>query len=209
MGLFSLFKPARTVLVVDAVSLNESMGQKGKMPPRNQLQMLRRLARFAQREKLEMVVVLSGAPLNKAPAGKKFEEINVAYSKNMEEHAKYLAKAASSHGAGAVLVSGNAEAEKLAGSGVKKLRVSTFRKAFDVGGDNEGGNDRGDNNRSRGNRPPRRRQPKQGNSSNNNNNNNNKDGSKNNNAPKQERPPKQQQKLSESDAINELIDLVD
>lgn len=204
MGLFNLFKPARTVLVVDAVSLNESMGQKGKMPPRNQLQMLRRLARFAQREKLEMLVVLSGAPLNKAPAGKKFEEINVTYSKNMEVHAKYLAKKVSSFGAGAVLVSGNTEAEKLAGSGVKKLRVSTFRKAFDVGGDNDNGNDRGDTNRSRGNRPPRRRQPKQGNNS----NNNNKDGNKNNNAPKQERPPKQQQS-SESDAINELIDLVD
>lgn len=200
MGLFNLFKPARTVLVVDAVSLNESMGQKGKMPPRNQLQMLRRLSRFAQREKLDMVVVLSGAPLNKAPGGKKFEEITVIYSKSLEVHAKFLAKTAASRGAGAVLVSGNADAEKLAGSGVRKLRVSTFRKAFDVGGpDGDNGNDRGDNNRSRGNRPQRRRQPKK---NDNNSNNNNKK-----NAPKQDRP--QKPKMSESDAINELIDLVD
>ena len=195
MGLFNLFKPARTVLVVDAISLNESMGMKGKVPPRNQLQMLRRLSRFSQREKLEMVVVLSGTPLNKAPAGKKFEEVTVIYSKSMEVHAKFLAKTVSSRGAGAVLVSGNAGAEKIAGSGVKKLRVSTFRKAFDVGGDSDSGNERdNNNNRNRNNRQQRRRQPKKNN--------------KNDNAPKQDRPPKQPA-ASESDAINELIDLVD
>ena len=114
MGLFNLFKPARTVLVVDAVSLNESAGMKGKVPPRNQLQMLRRLARFAQREKIEVVAVLCGAPLNKAPAGKKFEEIVVLYSKSPEDHAKFLAKTVQSKGAGAVLVSGSAAVEKVA-----------------------------------------------------------------------------------------------
>lgn len=200
MGLFNLFKPARTVLVVDVVSLNEVSGQKGKIPPRNQLQMLRRLARFAQREKLEVIAVLTGTPLNKAPAGKKFEEITVLYSKSPEEHAKFLARTAQSKGAGAVLVSGNAAAEKMAGNGVRKLRVSTFRKAFDTGGDDggNGGNERfeGGNNRSRGNRPPRRRQPKQ----------KNKDSDSKRNEPKGER---KQKPSSETDAINELIDLVD
>ena len=198
MGLFNLFKPARTVLVVDAISLNESMGMKGKVAPRNQLQMLRRLSRFSQREKLDVVVVLSGSPLNKAPAGKKFEEITVIYSKSMDEHAKFLAKSASSRGSGAVLVSGNAKAEKLAGSGVSKLRVSTFRKAFDVGGDSDSGNERDNssNNRNRNNRQQRRRQPKKTNNN------------TNDNAPKQDRPPKQPAS-SESDAINELIDLID
>ena len=199
MGLFNLFKTARTVLVVDVVSLNEASGQKGKVPPRNQLQMLRRLARFAQREKLEVIAVLSGSPLNKAPAGKKFEEVTVVYSKSTDDHAKFLAKTAQSKGAGAVLVTGNAAAEKNAGNGVKKMRVSTFRKAFDTGSD-EGGNDRsegGGSNRSRGNRPPRRRQkPK-----NKDNDNNSK-----RNEPKAERKPKES---SEADAINELIDLVD
>ncbi|MDZ8119855.1 hypothetical protein [Pontiella agarivorans] len=202
MGLFNLFKPARTVLVVDVVSLNEATGQKGKIPPRNQLQMLRRLARFAQREKLEVIAVLCGTPLNKAPAGKNFEGIAVAYSASMDEHAKCLVKTAQSKGAGAVMISGNAAAEKLVGSQVKKMRVSTFRKAFDTGGD-DGGNERsegGNNNRSRGNRPPRRRQKKNGGGENNNNGNNN-------NKPKAERKPKDN--MSESDAINELIDLVD
>ncbi|QBG47467.1 hypothetical protein EGM51_08700 [Verrucomicrobia bacterium S94] len=199
MGLFSLFKPARTVLVVDVVSLNEAIGQKGKIPPRNQLQMLRRLARFAQREKLGVIAVLSGTPLNKAPAGKKFEEITVLYSASMDDHAKYLAKTVRSEGAGAVLISGNVAAEKLVGSQVKKMRVSTFRKVFDTGGD-DGGNDRaegGNGNRSRGNRLQRRRQKK----------NNSGDNNTNNCKPKAERKPKENK--SEADAINELIDLVD
>ncbi|MEI6892497.1 MAG: hypothetical protein V5783_10030 [Pontiella sp.] len=204
MGLFNLFKSARTVLVIDAVSLNESAGMKGKIPPRNQLQMLRRLARFSQREKIEVIAVLSGTPLNKAPAGKKFEDITVIYSKSMEEHSKFLAKTTQSKGAGAVLVSGSAAVEDVAGNGVKKMRVSTFRKAFDIGGDGDGGNDRSDgNNRPRGNRPPRRRPQKQskGESSGGNN-----AGATAKKEPQQDRKPKGS---SEADAINELIDLVD
>jgi hypothetical protein len=195
MGLFNLFKPARTVLVVDAVSLNDSLGMKGKVPPRNQLQTLRRLSRFSQREKIEVVAVLTGSPLNKAPAGKKFEDVLVLYSKSPEEHAKFMAKTAAAKGAGAIMISGNAAAEKIAGGGVRSMRVSTFRKAFDTGGENEGQeHPAGQGNASRGNRPPRRRQQKQPN------------GNGVGKEPRQERPPKE---MSEADAINELIDLVD
>jgi hypothetical protein len=195
MGLFNLFKPARTVLVVDAVSLNESLGMKGKVPPRNQLQTLRRLSRFSQREKIEVVAVLTGNPLNKAPAGKKFEGVLVIYSKSPEDHAKFIAKTAAAKGSGAIMISGNAAAEKIAGAGVRSMRVSTFRKAFDTGGENEGQErSAGPGNAPRGNRPPRRRQQKQAN------------GNGSGKEQRQERPPKE---MSEADAINELIDLVD
>lgn len=186
MGLFNLFKPAHTALVIDTVSLNESLGMKGKIPPRNQLQLLRRLARFSQREKLDVVAVLCGTPLNKAPAGKKFEGITVVYSKSMDNHVKYLVRTANSKGAGAVLVSGNAATEKLRGGAAKNLRISTFRKAFDSTSDSES-SDRGSSG-GRSNRAPRKNRQK---------------------APsetKKERPPRE---MSEADAINELIDLVD
>ena len=196
MGLFSLFKPSKTVVIVDGVSLNEALGMKGKIPPRSQLQLLRRLSRFAQREKLSVVVVLTGSPLHKAPAKKKFEEIMVLYSKSPETHAKYTAKIARSKGSGAILVSMNSSIEKVAGSGMKTMRMSTFRKAFDVGGNDNDGSDRserGGGDRGNRNRPPRRRQQKQS-------------GGNNEPKPKQERPPKES---SDADAINELIDLVD
>jgi len=186
MGLFNLFKPAQTALVIDTVSLNESLGMKGKIPPRNQLQLLRRLARFSQREKLDVVAVLSGAPLNKAPAGKKFEGITVVYSKSIDNHAKCLVRTANAKGAGAVLVTGNTAAEKLRGGAAKNLRISTFRKAFDSTSDSEG-SDRSSSG-GRGNRPPRKNRQKAP------------------SEPKKERPPRE---VSEADAINELIDLVD
>jgi hypothetical protein len=197
MGLFNLFASSKTVLVIDGVSLNETLGQKGKVAPRNQLQLLRRLSRFSQREKLELVVVLTGSPLHKAPAGKKFEEITVRYSKSPEAHAKYMVSATRSKGAGAMLISGNTTIEKSAlNSGMKVMRLSTFRKAFDVGGNDgdtneRGGNERnkrGGNERNNRNRPPRRRQ------------------SKSSDEKAVDRPAKEP---SEADAINELIDLVD
>jgi len=197
MALFGLFKSSKTIVVIDGVSLNDALGMKGNVPPRNQLQLLRRLARFSEREKVEMVVALTGSPLHKAPAGKKFENITVRYSKSPEGHAKYLVKLASSKGSGAILVSGSAAVEKVALGRVSTMRVSTFRKAFDMGGTDSDGKERGGNERKRRggserdnnrNRPPRRRQQKPS-------------------AEKtEERPPKE---MSDADAINELIDLVD
>ncbi len=195
MGLFNLFKPARTVLVVDTVSLNESLGMKGNVAPRNQLQLLRRLSRFAEREKTPIVAVLCGEELNKAPHGKKFEDhVTVVYSKSPEDHAKFLARTVSSQGSGAVLVTGSAAVEKMVPGSTRKLRTATFRKAFDVGPDGEG-DERGGG-QGRGNRPPRRRQQQQ----------------------QQQKPPRNddeggrerpEREMSDADAINELIDLVD
>jgi len=196
MGLFNLFKPSKTVVVVDGVSLNDAAGMKGNVAPRNQLQLLRRLSRFAEREKLEVVVVLSGSPLHKAPAGKKFEEVVVVYSKSAEAHTKHVVKVAGSKGGGAILVSGNAAIEKMAlAAGTKTMRLSTFRKAFDTGGNGAEGDrsERGGNERGGRNRPPRRRQQKQSSEQ----------------RSKPERPPKRKPESSEADAINELIDLVD
>lgn len=190
MGLFSLFKSSKTVVVIDGVSLCETLGMKGKVPPRTQLQLLRRLSSFAQREKLSVVVVLTGSPLHKAPANKKFEEITVVYSKSLKAHAGYVVKTARSKGSGAILVSGNSAIDKTAGGGQQTMRMSTFRKAFDVGGNDSDGSERGGSNRgnSNRNRPPRRRQQKKAADT------------------KPEPPPKEQ---SDADAINELIDLVD
>lgn len=208
MGLFNLFKSNKAVLVVDGESLNDALGLKGKVPPRNQLQILRRLARFATSEKIEMVVVLCGSPLIKAPAGKKFEEISIIYSKSPETHAKFIAKTAISKGSGSILITGNTESEKIVGSTVQTMRVSTFRKAFDFGaaegvGDDQdrGNNGGGERDRERGggnsrNRPPRRRSSQ-----------------KSSDEKKPERQQQQRERpskeMSEADAINELIDLVD
>jgi hypothetical protein len=188
------------VLVVDCVALIEASGNRGKVSPRNQLQILRRLATFTKREKLEVVAVMGGSPLNKAPTGKKFEGMLVRYSPSSEGHAKFLVKTARAKGSRAILVSASAETEKLAGKSVAKMRISTFRKSFETTadmGDHERGASGG-----RGNRPPRRRGPRP-------------DNEPQNRSERSERPDRQnrserpERELSEADAINELIDLVD
>ena len=188
MGLFSnLFKPASTVLVVDVTALNDSLGMKGNVSPRNQLQTLRSLSRFSRREKLEVVAVASGAPLNKAPHGKKFEGVQVLYSETPEKLSGLLGQTVRQKGAGGVLVLGDAKMEKDVGSSVSILRMSTFRKAFDMGGGEQEPQERTAAPRKA--RPPRRNRQKAPQSE-----------------PRQERPAKEE---SHTDAINELIDLVD
>lgn len=201
MGLFNLFKASKTTVVVDGVSLSEALGMKGKVPPRNQLQLLRRLSRFSEREKVGIVVVLSGSPLHKAPAGKKFEDITVLYSKSIEAHPRFVVKVAASQGAGVVVVSGNAAVEKaVLGRSLRTMRVSTFRKAFDIGGNESEGNsrpERGGNDRNNRNRPPRRRQQKQS------------SGEKKPERSSERSAERPAKESSDADAINELIDLVD
>lgn len=188
MGLFNLFKASRRVVVIDGDCLGDSSGSKGKMPPRNQLQMLRRIARFAQREKLDVVVVLSGSPLHKAPDGKKFEEIKVLYSDSPDAHERLVAATARSHGSGSVVVTDNAAIIRQIGKSAGTMRMSTFRKAFDTGGGEMDAPERGGSSRA-GRGKPRRRSQKQ---------------------PEEKKQefaaPKE---MSEADAINELIDLVD
>lgn len=198
MGLFSLFGGSeKNVVLIDTVSINKANGAKGNVSPRTQLQLLRRLARFAQREKLDVVAILSGRPLNKAPAGKKFEGIEVLYSGSDGAHNKFLIK---THKArrGLMIMDNREVEEDVMQRGLRVLRVSTFRKAFDIGGDQNDDQDRGGNSAGRERRPRRRSQ--QNNSTNHNNNNSNDQ--------KSSRPP-QKKERSQEDTINELIDLVD
>lgn len=204
MGLFNLFKGNKTTVVVDGVSLNEASGMKGNVPPRDQLQLLRRLARYAEREKVAAVVVLCGNPLHKAPADKDFEGMTVLYSRSSESHTKEVVKIAASKGRGAIVISNDATVEAAATRrGLKMMRVSTFRKAFDSGpsdNDNNNRSDRNNGERSGRGRPPRRRQQKQPSSS------SQQQQQKQQQPPERERPTKEP---SDVDTINELIDLID
>ncbi|MCF7847279.1 MAG: hypothetical protein K9M45_00400 [Kiritimatiellales bacterium] len=192
MSFLSLFKAVQKSVVVDGVSFAEVTGTRGRMAPRNQLQMLRRLSRFANREKVGMTVVLCGSPLNKAPGGKKFEGVLIIYSKSEKAHAGCLIKTIKKAGRGAVLVVENKTLEAQAHkSGLDTMRVNTFRKAFEAGsfdGERERGNDRDRSRSQQRRRSPNRPQPV-----------------------KDVAPVDQGQKedRSEQDAINDLIDLID
>ena len=121
MGLLSLFRSSKSVVVVDVTSLFNALGMKGDVSPRTQLQVLRRLTRFAEREEVELIAVLSGEPLHKAPNRKKFDSILVLYSKSSAKHAGFVAKTALKRGA--LLLTDDVKVEKLAGASVEKMRL--------------------------------------------------------------------------------------
>ena len=198
MGLLDLLKTRKTVLVIDGVSLNEGLGMKEKTSPRNQLQILRSLAKLAEREKLNIVIVLAGEALHKAPAGKKFEGITVLYTEMSKTFANKVVRTAGTKGAGVILVSSNADVEKLAlAKGLSTMRVSTFRKVFDL-----------NNNMNK-----QRQEQSNGSSRSNNNYSQRRKGgyeTKNNNKrPVRSASTPSKDPSSDKDAINELIDLID
>ena len=157
-----LFGTAKSVLVVDTAAVLKTKGVRGRAAPRQQLQLLRSLSRIVQREKLKVTAVLVGAPLDKAPHNKVFDNVRVRYAKSEEVVAKELIKALRQAGSAGVLVTEDVALEALViRSGGATLRVSTFRKLLDDGNEqneNSGGgnynnrpqrNDRRDRDRNR------------------------------------------------------------
>ena len=191
MGLLKIFRNKKSI-VIDVISLYEALGVKGDVSPRTQLQILRRLTRFTDRESINMIAILGGKPLHKAPNKKKFDNILVLYSASKEKHHKFVAKIAIKKNA--LLLTDNVEVEKLVGQSVEKMRLSTFRKVFDVNIEGDFGdyNDTIRTKRRRKNRNPRL------------------DNTKTNYDSRSSLNSEKNQSLKgDSDAINELIDLVD
>ena len=204
-----LFGTAKSVLVVDTAAVLRTKGMRGRVAPRQQLQILRALSRFVQREKLNVTAVMAGEPLDKAPHNKVFEGVRVRYAKSEETLNKELIKALKQAGSAGVLVIDDAALEtRVLRSGGSILRVSTFRKLLDDGSEqneNAGGNnnnrpqhnrrdrdrDRGrDRDRDRGSRPNRGNNPQP--------------------QQQQQRPADEvEEQRGGDDAISQMIDLVE
>jgi hypothetical protein len=201
-----LFGTAKSVLVVDTAAVLRTKGMRGRVAPRQQIQLLRALSRFVQREKLSVTAVLVGEALDKAPHNKVFDHVRVRYTKSEETLNKELCKALSQAGSAGVLVTEDVALEnRVLRTGKSTLRVSTFRKLLDDGveqNENNGGNNnRPQNNRrdrdrdrsrdrDRGPRPNRNNNPQQ---------------------QQQSRPPvnEAEEQRGGDDTISQMIDLVE
>jgi hypothetical protein len=136
MGLFNVFSwfgPKKRTVVVDASDLLEAQGVKRPVP-RDQLRILRRLSRYAKKEQVEVIAVLQGKPLRKAPDRKKFEGVTVRYVASRDKVIKLIVSL-SRNGKAAVVISGSDDVtSKVIGKGVC-MRSSTFMKAFEGDGE--------------------------------------------------------------------------
>lgn len=197
-----LFGTAKSVLVVDTAAVLRTKGMRGRVAPRQQIQLLRALSRFVQREKLNVTAVLVGEPLDKAPHNKVFDHVRVRYTKSEETLNKELCKALSQAGSAGVLVTEDVALEnRVLRTGKATLRVSTFRKLLDDGveqSENNGGN----NNRPQNNRRDRDRDRDRGPRPNRSNN------------PQQQQPSRSpanevEEQRGGDDTISQMIDLVE
>ena len=193
-----LFGKSKSVLVVDTVAVLKTKGVRRRAAPRQLLQLVRALSRVAQREKLGVTAVLAGAPLDKAPPNRIFDGVRVRYAKSEETLSKELLAALKQAGSAGVLVIEDVELEKrVLKAGGSTLRVSTFRKLLDDGGeqnDNSGGGDNSNRSqrRNRRDRGPRNRNQNQ------------------QNRPQQQPADEPAEELkSGNDAISQMIDLVE
>ena len=199
-----LFGKAKSVLVVDTAAVLKTKGVRGRAAPRQQLQILRSLSRFVQRENLKVTAVLIGEPLDKAPHNKVFEGVRVRYAKSEEKLNKELMSALKQAGSSGVLVAEDTALEaRMLRSGGTVLRVSTFRKLLDDGSE-QNENDRGGNN---GNRPQNNRRDR-------NRDRGPRPNRNNNQPPQQQQQPVAEEEAEEQnrggdDTISQMIDLVE
>ncbi|MBM4153088.1 MAG: hypothetical protein FJ220_06170 [Kiritimatiellaceae bacterium] len=217
-----LFGKTKSVLVVDTAAVLKTKGMRGGASPRQQLQLLRALSRFVQREKLNATAVLVGAPLDKAPHNQIFEDVRVRYAQSDAVLEKELIASLKQAGSGGVLVTEDVALEnRLIRNGSSTLRVSTFRKLLDEV--NEPGESNGGGNPANNNRPPQRNNPRRERDRDRGPRQPNRNPNAQQPRPQQQQQQQQQQPRAEgeqvvveerknsngNDAISQMIDLVD
>ena len=151
--------------IIDAAQL--SGGGSERLSPRDQVQVLQHLSRFAEKEHIGIQAVFEGRALREVAHGENYGGVQVFFADttaNLQNLLLELLKKGM-RSKQAVLVTASRPVEERAMSmGGATLRPSTFRKAFENGG----GGDRGDRGGDRGDRGgrdrrrgDRRRQPRQ------------------------------------------------
>lgn len=164
----------KRVFIVDAAGLAGGRQSPDRLGPRDQIQILNQLSRFAKAEGIRLCAVFDSKPLREVDDGGEFNGVTV-YFTNREKSldAVILSEAKASLRKGPVMVvCGSYEQEKQAVElGASVMRAVTLRKAMDGGLSGGGGGeydrgDRGGGDRSRhSRRRPQRSRPNFGGSS--------------------------------------------
>ena len=154
--------------IIDAAQL--AGGGNERLGPRDQVQVLQHLSRFAEKEKIGVQAVFEGRPLREVAHGENYGGVQVFFAENtanMQNLLLDLMKKGLRSRQAVLVTSSRPVEERAAAMGGMTMRPSTFRKAFENGG---GGGDRGDrgdrggrDSRRRGDRrrPPRHQRPPQ------------------------------------------------
>ena len=143
----------KQLYIIDAAYLSGPGRGHGRLSPREQIQILQRLSRFAEQEGIRVQAVFEGRSLREVSNGEEFRGVTVFFAENGNEIPDLLMHLSRRAGSGsAVVVTSNTEVEKqVIAKGGSAIRAATFRKGMDGGVGGGGGGDFGGH-------PPRQRQ---------------------------------------------------
>jgi predicted RNA-binding protein with PIN domain len=159
-------------MIVDGTRWAEGRSS-DRQSPREQVQILQAIARFAKQEKLETQVVFEGRPLREVSDDGDFNGLKVFFTEKQGSAGDLVLSRARSAGTSGLMIftADPALEQKAAALGCGVMHTSTLRKATEGGGQQfeqggapmmRGGGDRGDRGRGRrpmgGGRPPQQQQ---------------------------------------------------
>jgi hypothetical protein len=211
-GSGSAHQAAKRLYLLDAARILDDKAGGSRIGPREQVQVLQQLARFAEQEKVRLIAVFEGRPLREVENGGEFNGITVYFAEQDTSVNDVILKVlkGESRRMPVVVVTADPQFEpKVLAAGGQIMRASTFRKA--LSGGNGGGNMGGGDRNRQGNRR-RHFRPRGGNG-----------GSRPNSGPEQQEgaAPSEQQSGGEqqqqpanrpapaNDPVRNLIDLVE
>ncbi len=156
----NLFRPAEQsekLYIVDASYVGDGK-RGGRLSPRDQIDILKRLARFSEQESIQMIAVFEGNPLRVVDEkdGGDFSGVRVYFTMKKYDRRELIFKHAkkSIRKADVMVITPDEELERrIADAGGKTMRASTFKKALEhvkvAGGGDRGGGKRNSRRRSR------------------------------------------------------------
>ena len=130
---------ATGLYIVEGGRLAEGRGGE-KLSPRDQVQLLHQIARFAKQEEVKVQVVFEGRDLREVAHGGDFNGVTVFFTDKTAEVPDLMIKLARSAGRSCVVITSDRALESRAASmGFKTMRASTLKKAMEGGGVSNGG----------------------------------------------------------------------
>lgn len=180
---------SRRLYIIDGDTVVSEKGGRSKLSPREQIDLLKALSRFAKKEGIAIFTVFSGKELRKVEHKGMYGEVKVFFAGQPDDFKRVIMQLLKQNGRReeVMVITSDKNLEKaVMDSGGVTMRASTFKKALDAisGGGSSRGKSRG---RGKSRRRPRR------------------DGSRGKSQPRQ----KKQKDTSPKDTVHQLIDVVE
>ncbi len=160
---FSDSESGTSTAVIDATALFAAQSGNSRPRPPEQVQLLKRLAEYGQKEELRLIAVFDSRPLRESPNGEDFRDVTTYYTTQSETMDDLMMRVFKKVGSSSMVVTSNQTVEaKILRTGAQVMSPVTFKKALDgtVGKTRQGNSNRRSGRRNRSERAPRTEAPK-------------------------------------------------